>query len=335
MTPDSARSGAPRIGRLLVGCGLAVACALLLAILFGSTSADLGEALSDASSLAGRKIFGLRLPRALAAGIVGAALALAGMVFQSLLQNPLASPYVLGVSAGGSLGAALATLAQLPSLQGPAFLGCLLAILLVYVLGWHRPGESPISLLLAGVIVNSFLSALILLVQVLIGQKDRDRLFRWLVGGFPELVGAGDLARSGACLAAGLLGAFLLARPLAALALGEDAALRLGVDVGKLRPGLFILASVLTGAAVALAGPIGFVGLIIPHVSRLLLGNDPHRLVIANAGIGAVFLILVDLLARSLLEVAIPTGVVTAFLGGPFFIVLLRRARHRDGLHGL
>ncbi len=319
---------------VLVGTGVLLA-ALAFAVVFGPTPVDLRRALDDATSLDRVKIVDLRLPRAVAAALVGAALATAGMVFQALIRNPLASPYVLGVSAGGSLGAVLALVSGSYLIGPAAFLGALGAIALVFLVAGPTRRVGANAVLLAGVVVNAFLGACIMLVNVLSEPRNQDRILRWLVGGLRDGYDGLPLAAAAAGLLLGALAVYAHARHLNLVALGDAPAERSGVAIGRVRTALFLLASLLTAVAVSLAGPIGFVGLIVPHLVRLLLGSD-HRLGLPACFFGgAAFLVVVDTLAQSLWTTPLPAGVLTAFLGGPLFLVLLRgRDRARAGLDG-
>lgn len=315
---------------------LAVA-AVLLAPLVGSTSIRLSRVFDRttpwADNLDAQIFFVARLPRVLAAAIVGATLAASGVVLQALLRNPLATPFTLGVSAGAALGAMLALAAGLDvgllgvsSVPLASFAGSLLATGLVYALARsQRRGLSTTVLLLAGVTLNSFFSALILFVQYVADFTQAYRTIRWLMG---------DLDVGGyASLAAALpfvvvsLGIFLsLGRSLNLLSLGADAAASRGVDVVRAERLAFLSASLATGAAVSLAGPIGFIGIVVPHIVRLLVGAD-HRLVLpASICIGATFLIACDVVSRTALSpLELPVGIVTAMIGGPFFLWQLVR----------
>ena len=271
-----------------------------------------------------------RLPRAVAGALVGGTLAAAGVVFQGLLRNPLATPYTLGISAGASLGAMVAITfgAMLPFASVPAasLFGAVLAVAVVYALARARHrGLSTTVLLLAGVTMNAFFSALILFVQYLSDFSQTFRALRWLMGDLdvatyaPVLSALPLVAISGA--------AFLwLARPLNLLSLGADAAAARGLNVDRTQRVAFLSASLATGAAVAVGGPIGFVGIIVPHLVRLIVGAD-HRLVLpASACFGAAFLVACDVVARTVLSpLELPVGVVTAMIGGPFFLWLLIR----------
>ena len=254
-------------------------------------------------------------------------------MFQGLLRNPLATPFTLGVSTGAALGAVLAitfnvSLAFLGISAVPvaAFAGSLMAVGIVYALAQARHrGLSTTVLLLAGVTMNAFFSAMILFVQYFASFADTYRTLRWLMGDL-------DIASYQPILAAVptmavAFGVFAwLARPLNLLSLGADSAESRGLDVARAQRAAFFSASLATGAAVSIGGPIGFVGIIIPHLVRLLVGPD-HRLVLpASALFGAAFLVGCDLVARTILApVELPVGIITALIGGPFFLWLLIR----------
>ena len=275
--------------------------------------------------------FVARLPRVLAGGLVGATLAAAGVVLQALLRNPLATPFTLGVSAGASLGAMLAVTLKLElsvlgitSIPLASFAGSLVATAIVYALASsQRRGLSTNVLLLAGVTLNAFFSALILFVQYLADFAEALRAIRWMMGGL-------DVASYVPIVAALPLivisfGAFaMMTRTLNLLSVGTEAAASRGVNIVGAQRLAFLSASLATGAAVSLGGPIGFIGIIVPHLVRLIVGSD-HRIVLpASALFGAAFLVLCDLAARTMMSpLEIPVGVVTALIGGPFFLWLL------------
>lgn len=275
-------------------------------------------------------VFDLRLPRVLTAVVVGAALAVAGATFQGLLRNPLADPYVLGTASGAALGAAVAVVLPLRVLVFGlglihlfAFVGALGAVALVYRLGRASPLGSLTGLLLTGYAVGSLLAAGLALTMYLSGAHLR-RIFFYLLGGFGDSSWQ-QLAAALPIVAAGALLIVLRARSLDALLLGEETAGNLGVDVRRERRLLLALAALLTAAAVAVSGLIGFVGLVVPHVTRLLAGANARRVLPLSALYGAAFLPLADLLAR--IPGELPVGIVTAVIGAPFFLYLLRRAR--------
>ncbi len=276
-------------------------------------------------------IFTIRLPRVILAGIVGAALAVSGATYQALFRNPLADPYLIGVAAGAALGATLALVVRLPTAlyrygatQWCAFAGALLAVALVYALA-RVGGATPLAtLLLSGVAVSALASAL---TSFLMYWHD-DRLltiYGWLVGGVTT--GSwGQVAQTTPYL---VLGAAILlpaARLLDALQLGEEGAATLGIDVERLKIGLVVVATLVTAAAVSVSGLIGFVGLIVPHIVRLVWGSSYRTLLPVSLFVGAIFLILADGLARSVFSPSeVPVGVLTALCGAPFFLFLLRR----------
>lgn len=333
------RPAAPPIRRriaTLVPLSAALALAVvLLAPTIGSTRVDLARALDPAvpwaDNVDAQIFFIARLPRVLAGALVGAALAAAGVVLQALLRNPLATPFTLGVSSGAALGAVLAltsglavSLLGLTAVPLAALGGALVGTLLVYLLATsRRHGISTNVLLLAGVTLNAFFAAIITFVQYLADFADWLRTARWLLGNL-------DVSSYAPIVAAlPLLGAAfaifaLLPRALNLMTLGEDVAAARGVDVARAQHLSFAAASLATGAAVSLAGPIGFVGIIVPHLVRLLVGSD-HRLVLpVSACVGAAFLVACDLVARTVLApVELPVGVITAMIGGPFFLWLL------------
>ena len=326
-----------RLTLTVTGFGMLALVTCLLAPLVGSTQISLARVFDTsipfADNVDAQIFFVARLPRVLAGALVGGALASAGVVFQAMLRNPLATPFTLGVSAGSSLGAMLAILFGASASLGPlspvplaSLAGAILAAASVYWLA-TRPGR-PIStsvLLLAGVTLNSFFSALILFAQFLADYAQVYRAARWLmgdldVGGLSPLLGALPIVMAAFALFAFLPGALNL------LSLGPDAAAARGVDVARTQRIAFVSASLATAAAVSLAGPIGFVGIVVPHLVRLLVGVD-HRIVLpASALFGASFLVACDLIARTFIApVEIPVGVVTAMIGGPFFLWLLVR----------
>lgn len=324
-----------RLARTLVGFGAAAIAALLVAPLIGSTSISLVRALDSsipfADNVDAQILFVARLPRTLAAALVGSALATAGVVFQGLLRNPLATPFTLGVSAGASLGAMLAitfgwslTIAGVTPVPVASFVGSLGAVGIVYWLAQARHrGLSTNVLLLAGVTMNAFFSALILFVQYFADFAEGYRTIRWLMGdldvsGYTPLVAALPL------VVVAFVSFAWLPRQLNVLSLGPESAEARGVDVERAQRLAFFSASLATGAAVSVSGPIGFIGIVVPHMVRLLVGSD-HRLVLpASALFGAAFLAGCDVVARTVLApVELPVGVVTAVTGGPFFLWLL------------
>jgi len=298
-----------------------------------------------ANNLDASIFFTARLPRVLLAALTGAALALAGATFQALLRNPLAEPFTLGVSSGGAFGAALAiklglgaTLLGFSPVMFAALAGSAASVALVYWLARSRGAISPTLLVLAGVTVSFFFAAEILLIFYLSDYSETHQMIRWMMGSLdvafnPEMLRGSLAARLGMGLAlAAYVGAMLtlvgLADALNQLSLGAEVAAGRGVNVRRAQRLGYFAASLATGLAVSLAGPIGFVGLIVPHAVRFLVGPDHRVLLPAAVFAGAGFLILCDMAARTFFgPVEIPVGVITATLGGPFFLLLLRRAK--------
>lgn len=281
-------------------------------------------------------LFRTRLPRVLLAIAVGAGLAMSGTVLQALLRNPLAEPHILGVSGGAAFGGVmtlfLAGRVALPAyLLTPigSFAGALIAMLVVYRLGTVHGRLQPYTFLLAGVVCNAFTGALIMTVNAMANLFQTHGILFWLMG---SLTTTSYPLVAASFVYIGFGGALLLrdTRALNALSLGEDSAMQLGVDVAAVRRLGFVVSSLLVGAAVAVSGMIGFVGLIVPHVTRLLFGPDHRLLLPASALAGGIFLALADTLARSISSTSeVPVGVVTAICGGPFFVYLLRRQSGR------
>jgi iron complex transport system permease protein len=296
----------------------------------------LGLGVADWKAVEAQIVWEFRLPRVLLAAIVGAALSVAGTVLQAMVRNPLADPYILGVSSGASIAAvAVITLGSVAlggmSVSVAAFVGALFSMVLVYLLAQQHGRVTPVRLVLAGVaisyILQAFTSFLILRAAQPGGGAVASVLY-WLAGslgsakwqflGIPSLV----LLLSSVWLLA-------RARPLNALLAGDESAVGLGVNLERFRQELFVVTSLLVGVAVAISGAIGFVGLMIPHIVRFVVGSDHRRVLPTAALLGAVYLVLADLLSRVVIAPSeLPVGIVTAVLGGPFFLWLLRRQRH-------
>jgi iron complex transport system permease protein len=329
-------------GRLFVtlaGFGGLLLLTLVSAPLLGTTSISLARAFDRAIPFADNSdaqiFFVARLPRIMAAALVGGSLALAGAIFQALLRNPLATPDTLGVSSGAALGAMLAiafhfdfAIAGLSSVSLSSLAGAIGALAIVYMLATaRRRGLSTTVLLLAGVTMTAFFSALTLFVQYMSDFADTFRAVRWLmgaldVGSYTPLLAALPL------MAIAFVMVAALPRPLDLISLGADAAAARGVNVQRAERLALVSASLVTGAAVSISGPVAFVGLVVPHIVRLVVGSD-HRLVLpASALFGATFLIGCDLIARTMFApIELPVGIVTAIIGGPFFLwLLVRRA---------
>jgi iron complex transport system permease protein len=328
-----------RLVRTIIAFGALAAAAIVLAPLIGSTSISLRRAFDWSTPFRDNTdaqiFFVARLPRTLAGACVGASLAASGVVFQGLLRNPLATPFTLGVSAGAALGAMLAitfdwSLAAMGISAVPlaSFAGSFTAVAIVYVLSRakHR-GLSTNVLLLAGVTLNAFFSALILFVQYFADYTDTYRTLRWLMGDL-DISSYGPLLAAAPLLVISFIVFAWLARPLNLLSVGDDTAESRGLNVAAAQRAAFLSASLATGAAVSVGGPIGFVGIIVPHLVRLIVGPD-HRLVLPAATLfGAAFLVGCDVLSRTLIApVTLPVGVIDTIIGGPFFLWLLIRRR--------
>ena len=306
----------------------------VLSLLVGPTRIDFSELFSgEMDEFARTKLFKLRMPKAWAAMVVGGSLAVAGAVFQALLRNPLASPYILGISAAGSLGAVLALFIGVTHLLVPgAFCFSLLGIAIVLIAARRQGRMDPTTLLLTGVVVNAFFSACILFLTLTAEQSRTQHVLHWLVGGLRE-------ANSTSLLLYGTLGVltltgvlFVMGRGLNILTHGEKSAQGMGLDIGKLRLQAFLLASLLTAIAVSIAGPIGFVGLMVPHLLRRLVGHDYRILVPACALGGAAFLLCAEVAASAVWSQPLPVGILSAFLGAPFFLLVMRRNLGKTGL---
>ncbi|WP_355662114.1 FecCD family ABC transporter permease [Halomonas salifodinae] len=319
------------LARPLGGLALVALAALVLSVALGSVTLAPGEILAvlrgQGSPLAQTLILELRLPRSLSAFAVGGLLAVAGALMQVLLRNPLADPYVLGLSGGASVGALAAMLAGLGGLvvSGSAFAGALASTLLVFGLAHGRGGWTPARLLLTGVVVAAGWGAVITLMLAVTPADRLPGMLYWLMGDlsyarapWPPLV----------LLLAVCLLVMPLGRSLNVLARGPLQAAALGVSVRRLEWGIYLGASALTAMAVTSAGSIGFVGLVVPHMLRLLLGNDQRLILPACALAGGTLLLLADTLARIMIAPEqLPVGVITALLGVPTFLYLLYRSQ--------
>jgi iron complex transport system permease protein len=326
-----------RLAATLLAFGALTLVVCLLAPLAGSTSIHLSKVFNRtipfADNVDAQVFFVARLPRVVAAAIVGAGLALSGVVFQALLRNPLASPDTLGVSAGATLGAMLAlslhadfTLFGVSVVPLTSFAGAIGALVIVFALSVaRRRGTSSTVLLLGGIAIAALLNAVGRFVQYLSDVTDTFRTVQWLMGSL-DVGSYAPIVASLVPFGLACIGFATLPRVLDLLSLGSEAAEARGVDVVRAERIALVSASLSTGAAVSLGGPVLFVGIIVPHMVRLLVGAD-HRLVLpASALFGAAFLIGCDLVARTAFgAVEMPVGAVTAILGGPFFLWLLFR----------
>jgi iron complex transport system permease protein len=277
-------------------------------------------------------ILRIRLPRVMLAGLTGFTLSLGGVVFQALLRNPLADPFILGVSSGSAFGAVLGILLGLTfgfGIPVMAFGGALLTMYILLFIGQKQMGMESSTILLSGVIINAFFTAIIMF---FIATATNDRLHTmlfWLYGDLSQSRFA-ESALTGPAVLAGFVILYCFARHLNLMTAGEEAAIHLGVDVRRAKLICFLVVSLIVGLVVAFSGLIGFVGLVIPHMARMAFGSDHRVLMPASALGGAIFLIAADTLARTVISPSeLPVGVITAFLGAPFFIYLLRKRGSR------
>ena len=307
--------------------------------LIGSTKINLANALSGGiyanNNLDANILFQVRLPRILLGAVTGAALSVAGAVFQALLRNDLAAPFTLGVSSGAALGAVLAivlnfniSILGFPMVSLFAFLGALGAIFLVFSLVRTRHGDFPTStLLLAGVTANFFFAAMVMFIHYISDFSQSFRIIRWLMGGL-DIIGYQTVLSIVPMVFLGIGILVYVSRDLNLISTGVHSAISRGVDVSLIQRAGFITASLITGTVVAITGPIGFVGLIVPHIARLIVGSDLRILIPVSMLFGASFLIICDTVARTIIApTEIPVGIITAMLGGPFFVWLLKRKR--------
>jgi iron complex transport system permease protein len=329
-----------RVAAVLAALLAALLAAAFLGVAAGPSALgvrEIADALlePDRVGAAADIVLRVRLPRVLLAALVGASLAVSGVLFQALLRNPLADPYVLGVSGGAAVGGILvmslgASFGLGQSAVPPgAFAGAIITTVVLYAVAGARGRVSATNLLLTGVVFNAFASAAIIFLASAAGLTEGASIFLWLIGSLSA--SRVDVAAWVALfLAGGLAFALPAARSLNLLALGEESARQLGVDVSRQQRVLLIATSLMVGAAVSVAGLVGFVGLIIPHLLRLLFGPD-HRLLVPAAALGgATFLVLCDTAARTVLGGReLPVGAITALAGGPLFLYLLRRHHMR------
>lgn len=334
-------TGGISYGVFVVVLGVALVGVCLLGVSVGAVSIDprrvwlivLHEAAGIGSSrdpVETQIVWEFRVPRVLLAAVVGAGLSVAGAALQATLRNPLAEPYVLGTSSGAALGAVTViltgtTLGGSLGVSGAAFLGAILSTAMVFLLGQRAGRFSPTRMILAGVALGALFSAITSYLQIQADPRQLQGVLFWLLG---TVSGAewSDLGLPAIALLASAAWLTAHGRQLNALLIGEESAIGLGVDVNRFRAKLLVVTSLLTGTAVAVAGGIGFVGLVIPHICRMLVGSDHRRLLPVSALLGASYLGLVDVGARTLQRpVELPLGILTAALGAPFFLWLIKR----------
>jgi iron complex transport system permease protein len=281
-------------------------------------------------------LLNVRLPRVLLCALVGSALSVAGTTMQALFRNPMASPYILGISSGAAFGASLAIVLGISLVTGiyavplMAFLFALLTVFLVYGIAKVR-GRTPVeTLLLTGIAVGSLFSALVSFMLYVAGEK-LSRIVFWLMGGF----WASDWNKvvvTSPLILLGIAAIFLFSRHLNLILMGEETALNLGLEVETFKKIILVFASLITAAAVSVCGIIGFVGLIIPHAMRIVVGPNHRILLPSSCLVGAMFLVWVDTLARAIIQpTELPVGIITALLGVPFFLYLLRKRKRITG----
>jgi iron complex transport system permease protein len=332
---------APRWWGIVGTLALAAIASAFICLQFGAQHIGLGEIVrivaraggesqGTASDATAMILLQVRLPRVLLGFLVGCCLASVGVALQALLRNPLADPYVLGVSSGAALGAAVGILLGVgttflaeTALPVCGFVGGLAALFVVYRMATSYDRLPVHSLLLAGVILNAIFSALIMFITSIMDPNRSYGMTTWLMGTLTAPT-YGSLAVLSVYLFIGLFLFFAQMRALNVLALGEESARSLGVDTEKTKRFIFLLAALMTGAVVSVSGMIGFIGMVVPHAMRLLIGADHRVLLPASALVGGTFLMGADTVARTLLSPAeIPVGIITALAGGPFFVYLL------------
>ena len=334
----------------LLGAGLVTLIVLALCPLVGVDMGrnfailDLGEVLAGATGAPtpdGQIFFLARLPRVLAAAIVGAGLAGAGCAFQAVLRNPLAEPYTLGISSGSALAAVIAirlgldtTFLGSSAIGMAALLGSLFTVYVVWRLGRVGSALPPATLLLGGITIATFCAAATMLIQYTSDLAEIGRIVRWMMGGL-DWIRYSELLATSLLIGVGIIVLLVLARDFNALSAGADAAASVGINPSRSMTIAFVTASLIVGAAIAIAGPIGFIGLIVPHAMRGIVGPDHRILVPTSMMAGAAMLAVCDTVARTVLFPAqLPVGVVTALIGGPFFLYLLVREKNHGRLWG-
>jgi len=302
---------------LIIGLAIAAVATIILCTFIGPAGFGFVSTAPGAADIVG----GIRLPRVLAAFFVGASLAVAGAAMQSLFRNPMADPYILGTSSGGALGASLA-IVFLGGFFVPLFawIGAVVAILIVWSIAGRKGVISVETLLLTGIAVSFFFSAIVSFLIAIAGQNVHQILF-WLMGGFWNASPSDAMLAAALLIPAGAL-LFFMGRDLNALSLGEETAAHLGIDATKARWTVLGASTLLVAGAVSIAGSIGFIGLVTPHIVRMLIGPDNRVVIPASILAGGIILVIADTLARTFFS-DLPVGIITAFIGAPFFIWLI------------
>ena len=333
----------PALLATIVACALAWAGVALLCMMVGSTG-KFGWPGQDMPPEARDQVIHIRREMVLLASLVGAALAAAGATYQAILRNPLADPYLLGVSSGAALFAYVWRLPALAALtaalwaisqQGFAFIGALIAVFCVLIVSSRRGRLEPVTLLLVGVIINSLNGAIFLLVYSLVSTlPSSEGALSLLVGGIQSGLTSGQIRTASIVIAIGFIILLSISGQLNIASVGDAEAESLGVNIQRLRWLALIVASLVTASAVAISGPIGFIGLICPHLARLVIGTDQRKLLPVATALGAALLCIADAASRrlageGLAQTLLPVGVLTSLLGGPFFLLLLIQNRRR------
>lgn len=327
---------------LLAGMMIIVPATALISIMVGAYLIPVSDVLAVLGAKVGlvvadnnlhmAVVWDIRLSRVLLAGAVGAALATSGAAYQGTFRNPLIEPYILGVSAGAAFGAGLAVMVDLPlSMQVLAFLFGLLAVLLTYTLSRVRGERPTVTLILAGVLVGSFFSAIFALFQYVGTDEQLRRLVFWIMGGFYRATWA-EVAIVVPASIGGVLWLWGLGWRLNILSLGDDEARSLGVDPGPLRRVIIVVSTALTALAVSVSGIVAWVGLLVPHAARLIVGPDHRYVIPLSATLGAVFVMVCDDVARTISTGEVPIGIITSILGAPYLVYLLRTRAARIGV---
>jgi iron complex transport system permease protein len=327
----------------LVLCLTILVVVMFVCSLVGTQKVSLGAVFEGPGELPGQNtdydIFvHVRIPRIILAALVGAALAASGVVLQAILRNPLAEPYILGISSGAALGVMTAVMMGLSwqswagsPIAALAFLFALATVWLVWLVGHLAGGSGITSLLLAGVVVNAFFSAVIMLLTSIIDSQQLRTTIFWLMGNIGEK-DYSTLLLSAIFITAGVAALFTLCHKLNVLTFGQQEAQSLGVNTRIVTLTAFALASFITAVAVGLSGLVGFVGLVVPHSVRLVFGPDHRQLLPTSALLGAAFVVICDTIARTIISPAqLPVGVITAIIGGPVFLILLSKYSKKAG----
>lgn len=321
----------------VIGIIVTLVATMLLAMGIGRYSISIGQiintllpgslAMEEVDKNVRTVIYTIRLPRVLLAALAGGGLAVSGAAFQSLFSNPLATPDTLGVATGASFGATLGIMLGFGSLgiQSCAFIAGVACVALVYFISKVKGESSMIMIILSGMVISSLFEAMVSLIKYTADPQDTlPEITYWLMGSLSG-VGFDELMLGSPFIIIGLMIIFMLRWKLNTLSLHEDEAKSLGVNVNVVRMLTIIASAMITASAVSLCGKIGWVGLLIPHVSRMIFGNNNKSIIPASIGLGAIFMVVIDTIARSAIASEIPISILTAVIGAPFFIILLRK----------